>query len=378
MSPDENPEDVAREMKRTVIASVVDGRRARRRPGRALALLALIAGGCGSLQPIFVPPDPPIVWPSPPDPPRFRWVGEIDGQEDLRQPRSFWASMTSWIAGAEPPASFASAHGVALTPGNVLWVADPESSVVHRLDLETRSYDALGDAGGGRVFTRPIGLAWSDAEQVLLVSDRALGTVTALSPLGVPGRVYGAGELSSPVGVAVGADGRIYVVDVKAHDVKVFAPDGTLRGTFGGRGAGPGQFNYPTYVACDAQGRVLVSDSLNARIQLLAPDGRVLGAWGTRGDAPGDFSQPKGIACDRRGRVFVVDSHFENVQVFDPGGRLLMAIGGEGTGPGEFWLPVGVFVDGEDRVWIADSFNRRVQVLRYIGEGEEKRQEDAP
>jgi sugar lactone lactonase YvrE len=343
-----------------------------------LCVLGLLAAGCGAPPPIFEPLAHPLHWPEPPEQARFEYVGEITGERDLKRPVSFWAWLGSLIAGAEPPASFLSAHAVAVSAAGVLYVADPEARVVHRLDLESREYRALADAGGGRRFALPIGLAL--AGDTLLVADRALGTVTAIGADGAPPRVFGAGLLKGPVGVAAGPSGRIYVADAAEHRVRAFLPSGDPALDFGGRGVDDGQFNFPTHVACAPDGKLFVSDSMNSRIQVFDAEGRFLTSIGRRGDAPGEFAQPKGVACDPKGRgmLYAVDARFENVQVFDAEGRLLMAFGGEGSGPGEFWLPVGVFADLEDRVWVADSFNRRVQVFRYLddkAEGQETKDE---
>ncbi len=330
----------------------------------------LLLSGCAAPKPIFPPPDPPIYWPESGDAPRFAYVGRIEGEADLGRQRSFFGWFADLVTGSEAPAVIQSAHGVAVTASRVLYVSDPESHLVHRFDLEGREYRALTHAGEGRAFDTPIGLALSGEDrEELLVSDRALGTVTIFSPAGEPRTVIAYGALDGPVGVAVGAlTRRIYVVDVPSHQVKVFEPDGRPVFRFGKRGSGPGEFNYPTHVAGDAAETIYVADSLNSRVQVFDREGRFLRSWGQRGDTPGDFSQPKGIACDRAGRVYAVDSHFENVQVFTPAGDLLLAFGREGHAPGEFWLPIGVFVDERDHVWVTDSFNHRVQVFRSLEE----------
>jgi len=52
----------------------------------------------------------------------------------------------------------------------------------------------------------------------------------------------------SPVGdLAVGPDGRIYLVQAWAHEVAVFLPNGRPDGVIGRAGGGPGEFSaWPT------------------------------------------------------------------------------------------------------------------------------------
>ncbi len=335
---------------------------------RRLAVLVLVAAsGCAGPEPVFPPVEPPIVWPSSGEPARFAYVGKIEGQKDLKRPRSFWQRIGAFLGGPPPQASLEGPMEIAVTGSGVLYVSDPDLHTVHRFDLKGREYRALSKAGGGRAFETPIGLALSGER--ILVSDRGLRTVTVLSPSGEPEATLGKGALDGPVGVAVGpVTGRIFVADVTAHQIKVFHGDGRKAFAIGARGDKPGEFNYPTHVACDADENFYVSDSLNSRVQVFNSHGRFLRTWGRKGDFPGDFSQPKGISVDRQGHVLVVDSHFENVQVFDSMGRLLIGFGEEGTDPGQFWLPVGIFTDPGDEVWVADQFNKRVQVFRFLGD----------
>lgn len=323
--------------------------------------------GCAGPLPIFPPVEPPILWPSAGDPPRFAYVGKFEGEADLKRRPSFWERIKGFFAGPPPPASLLSPYAAAVSGSRALHVSDPDLHLVHRFDLRTREYRALTQAGIGRPFDCPIGLAM--ARERLVVADRGLKAVAVLSPAGEPALILGEGYLEGPVGVAVGPrTGRIYVADVPAHKIVAFDLAGKKVLAFGKRGRGTGEFNFPTHVACDGEENIYVSDSLNFRVQVFDRKGQFLNGWGKKGDFPGDFSQPKGIAVDRGGRVYVVDSQFENIQVFDREGRLLLSIGEEGTGLGQFWLPVGISIDNRGEIWVGDLYNRRVQVFRYLGD----------
>ena len=179
--------------------------------------------------------------------------------------------------------------------------------------------------------------------------------------------------MQHPVGIAVdSARKRIFVADVKAHQILILDHAGKLLNRLGSRGTAPGQFNFPTNLALDSQGRLYVSDSLNFRVQVFDAALPPIRQIGKKGDMPGCFAQPKGIAIDAEGHLYVLDSQFENVQIFSPEGQILMDFGQEGHGPGEFWLPTGIFIEHgtgptgpADRIYIADSYNRRIQVFDY-------------
>jgi DNA-binding beta-propeller fold protein YncE len=239
---------------------------------------------------------------------------------------------------------------------------------VHRFDPVAGRHDLIGGEGGTPL-PSPVALAVGrDGEVYVADSVRAAVLVIrrgadAAVALPLP-------TLGQPTGVAFDrARGRLYVVDTTAHRVAAFAPDGSLAASIGRRGENDGEFNYPTYLWCDARGRLYVTDSLNFRIQVFDTEGRFVGKFGKAGDGTGDFMRQKGVATDRFGHVYIVDALLNALQIFDDAGRLLLSIGSLGRDRGEFWLPAGIFIGDDDRIWVADAYNRRIQVFRYVGGG---------
>src|SRR6185436_10343867 len=53
------------------------------------------------------------------------------------------------------------------------------------------------------------------------------------------------GQFNDPTGVAIDANGAIYVTDILNNRIQVFSSDGTFRRTWGSLGSGPGEVNYP-------------------------------------------------------------------------------------------------------------------------------------
>jgi sugar lactone lactonase YvrE len=148
--------------------------------------------------------------------------------------------------------------------------------------------------------------------------------------------------------------------------VKEFDRAGVLVRTFG---ADEG-LSFPNGVAVDADGRVYVTDSNNGRLLVFAATGEVVAKVG-RGAASGSLGLPRGIAVDGQGRVFIVDSSGNGVVVYRAlveGERQpehLGFYGGHGIEDARFSFPMGVAVDGRGRVYIADTANNRVQVWSY-------------
>ncbi len=184
----------------------------------------------------------------------------------------------------------------------------------------------------------------------------------------------GVSILSDPKGAAVGADGKLYVVEGKAARVTVFNPDGTLATTWGGPGQAEGQFQEPWGVAVAPNGDVYVADTWNHRVQRFDPAGRFLGTWGRLGDAKGRidgdqgvFWGPRAIAISPQGEVFVTDTGNKRVQVFGLDGSFRRMFGGEGDQPGQLREPVGIALDREGNLWVADAWNSRIQKLDQRG-----------
>ena len=76
--------------------------------------------------------------------------------------------------------------------------------------------------------------------------------------------------------LALGSDGRIYVLDSQAANLRIFAADGTHISTVGRKGAGPGEFAVPYSIAFDEHDRLWVADAGNARYSVFDLEGSFL------------------------------------------------------------------------------------------------------
>lgn len=74
-----------------------------------------------------------------------------------------------------------------------------------------------------------------------------------------------------PTSIAVGADGRVFVADVKRAFVWVLSPEGDSLGTIGRRGQGPGEFRMPARVTVGPNDSLFVYDMLQDRISVFPP-----------------------------------------------------------------------------------------------------------
>jgi len=175
-----------------------------------------------------------------------------------------------------------------------------------------------------------------------------------------------AGQFRSPVGIALDAQGNLYVADSGNARVQKFDAAGRFLETVGVPGTEPGQFNQPAGAAVDAQGNLYVVDTWNHRVQKFGPDLAFMATWGRPTNdlinpGPDQMWGPRAIAVDAQGNVWVVDTGTHRVRKFAPDGTPLGAFGGRGRQPGRFQEPVGIAIGADGSIFIADAGNARIQ-----------------
>jgi DNA-binding beta-propeller fold protein YncE len=182
--------------------------------------------------------------------------------------------------------------------------------------------------------------------------------------------------------MAFGPDGSLYVVDMRNARVEQFAADGTFLRQFGGLGHNDGQLwreasRGPTGIAVGADGSVYVADTWNYRVQKFTADGQFVAKWGTYvnlvtgpqgADRTGLYG-PRGIALGANGDVYVTDTGNARVVVYGPDGTFRREFGSKGTGPNQLDEPVGIAVSADGaRVYVADSANARISIFDPQGQ----------
>jgi hypothetical protein len=305
------------------------------------------------------------VWPAPPDVARVKYVATIQGPSDIGAGPGVFGRLLGFIAGRSRQPRLLRPGAVVTTTDGRVAVADVAQQMVHVFDRARRRYSYLEPGP----FVSPVGLA-AGPNGTIYVADSAARLVFEYGADGrrirTLGIVGGESIFSRPTAVAVAQDGRVAVLDARGCSVTVLAPGGAVERTFGERGTEPGAFNVPTHMTMGADGRLYVVDAMNARVQVFDLDGTLVGGFGRRGNGSGDFDKPKGIALDPDGHVYVAESLHDVVQIFDRAGRLLLVVGASGSGPGQFSLPAGLHIDDAGRIYVADSLNGRVQVFQYV------------
>lgn len=125
-------------------------------------------------------------------------------------------------------------------------------------------------ANGAVHVTNPEGAGlWAESEEWRLVEDLRIGSMDGSGPT-VFGRLLS-------LSFAVDDDGRMFVLDGQANEIRVFDPSGSHLRSFGRAGAGPGELGGGASLAgWGPDGNLWVTDPDNARYSVLSPAGEVL------------------------------------------------------------------------------------------------------
>lgn len=347
---------------------------------RRLLSLALLLGIAGCM----VAPKPGdqqaagprvLVYPAPPDEARFVFERSIYGNADV-EAQAEDSYLKNLLTGAsEINQGMKKPYALAVHQGRI-FVSDTADHSVRVFDVPNQKVFRIGNEDGDGQIAKPLGLD-TDRAGNLYVADATAKAILVYNRDGkFLRKIAGPKMFDRLSSVTVDPSGeRIYTVDIggvssEQHRVRVFdAKSGAHLFDFGKRGNGPGELNLPRDVAIGKDGRLYVVDGGNFRVQIFDRDGKFLKSFGEIGKQAGSFARPKEVATDSAGNVYVADTAFGNFQIFSPDGELLMFIGerSEQDGPARYMLPSGIAVDEDGRIYFVDQWFKRLDVFRPAG-----------
>ena len=241
---------------------------------------------------------------------------------------------------------------------------------VSRVCRDSGDRDCRGPDDGRLAFPAGVAIA---ADGSIYVSDYGNHRLKVFDSSGMHVRtIYEiAGKnVSFPTKIDTNATGHVFVADSGNHRIAVMDAAGEGLYAFGSQGAGPGQFARPTGLAVGPDNRVVVSDSFNRRVQVFEADGTYAGTVGAPRTYdypnPGELVLPHGVDVDKDGRIIVTDARVNRLQIYDAGGAPAYWVDAIGDVLGAYDDPYGVAVDDSTgRIVVVDSGNSRVQVLSF-------------
>lgn len=288
--------------------------------------------------------------------------------------------------------------GVALDDTGDLLIAEEGRKAIRKLDaagmLATVAAAGMWDpvavvpAGAGDLFV-------ADYLGNRVVKVTARGAVVPVAGTGEAGFSGDGGpalgaRLDRPRGLARDRRGNLYVADSGNHRVRMITPAGDITtiagtGSAGGQGGGglarQAQLDTPAGLAVDAEGNLYVAERGGHRIRRIDAAGRIStvagdGRPGYGGDGgaarEARLDSPAGLAVDRDGNLYIADTGNHRVRYVARDG-MIRTIAGDGTagfagdgGPAHLARlnsPAAVAVDPEGRIYIADLDNGRIRRL---------------
>ncbi len=128
---------------------------------------------------------------------------------------------------------------------------------------------SVTDSAGVEIVSNPAEGMWTAADTWTVEEELKIGTLEG-----------DADYMFGQVGwIAVGSEGRIYVLDAQAQEIKVYSPEGAYEQTIGARGAGPGELQGAMFMLMGPGDTLVVPDLQNMRVNRYAPDGSSLGSF---------------------------------------------------------------------------------------------------
>lgn len=203
-----------------------------------------------------------------------------------------------------------------------------------------------------------------------------------------------AAKLHGPWGIAIDADGNIFIADKYNHAVRRVSTAGTIttvagNGTPGysgdGAAATAARLYRPLGLCLDNKGNLYVADNSNTVVRKITPDGIIstfagnnkAGSGGDGGPATAaSLRNVRAVAADATGNIYISDTWNSIIRKVDAKGIISTFAGyrvpgsrGDG-GPATLaclHYPVGITTDADGSLYIADNFNHSIRKVAPDG-----------
>jgi sugar lactone lactonase YvrE len=258
---------------------------------------------------------------------------------------------------------------IAEGPGGKFYVTDAKVGSVFIYDA------ALQVTGELKGLDGPLGVAVG-ADGRIYVGNDGRDNVEVYSPAGAKLATLASG-VQMPNDMAIDPSGSLYVADSRGGVVKAYDTTGALPPRSIGADAG---LVFPIALAVshgsDANGNVVnelyVADPRSFKIYVFDLQGNFLRAYGGMASKSmmggfkwhGKFIKLQSLAIDAQGRLHAADCYMHNIQILNPEtGAYLSSYGTYGTEPGALNLPLDIVIAQGGQAVVTNALSSRVEAI---------------
>lgn len=253
-----------------------------------------------------------------------------------------------------------------------VFVADADKCKIYKFDFRGREIFSFGSKGQDPTqFQKISGLALG-ADGKVYVSDIDKGTISVFKPEQgpktksaarpiYPNSVRWLSLIENVVGHKIiwGRDGKAYMISKKDDTISIIK-DGAVEKKVKIPKC------EPVSIAQDAEGGLWVLDGSSESVMLVNAEGHILRKFGSGGSKEGYLSGPADLVISSKGVLYIADRGNRRVQAFNPSGLFLQAIGKD-RGNDLIQSPVALAMDHLDMLYVLDESDRKVAVFTPNG-----------
>ena len=249
-------------------------------------------------------------------------------------------------------------HGIVITAGQQMYIADTRNHTVRKIDLKTGFISTV--AGTGKAGYSGDGGPATKAEfnGTFAIDVDPKGNNLYIADLG---------------------NRRVRKIDLKSGIVTTIAGNGEKGVPQDGANASASPLADPRAVAADSRGNVYVLERGGNALRVVDTKRKIRTLIAPAGIASAttkvepDLNGPKHLCVDRKGQVIIADAENSLIRKYDPNSGVTSIIAGTGK-PGQEIVaddplktqlnrPHGVFVHSSGALYISDSYNHRILKL---------------
>ncbi len=191
---------------------------------------------------------------------------------------------------------------------------------------------------------------------------------------------------NSPFGIAIDTFGNVYMADDGNHNIRkiigntVYHLTGSINGISGSIDgiSSNASFSFPSGIAIDANGIIYVADRGNNKIRKVVSNGVTTYAGSGTGFADGpastaQFSSPWGVTTDAEGNVYVADGNNQRIRKITTTGVVSTIAGSSTQGSADsigtmatFNNPYALTIDESDNIYVADYGNHKIRKITIL------------